>query len=80
MRWRAGTLFEQMREVMRAHAGNVSKLLEAKVLGQVVANEIKHSFQPKAWQSAAVCSRRPVAHRLTMEQVNCQRSAECVSI
>ena len=80
MRWRAGTLFEQLREVMRAHTGDVSKLLKAKFLSQVVADEIKHSFQPKSWQSSPVCSRRMAAHRVTMDQVNCQGSTQRVSV
>jgi hypothetical protein len=57
---------------MRAHASDVSELLKAKVLGQVVADEIKHSFQMKSRQSSPVCSRRMAAHGVTMEQVNRQ--------
>ena len=71
MRWRSGTLFEQIREVMRAHTGGVGKLLKAKFLGQIVADEIKHPFQPKSWQSSPVFSRRIAAHRVTVEEVNC---------
>jgi hypothetical protein len=65
---------------MRAHTSDVSELLKAKFLGQVVADEIKHSFQPKSWQSAPVCSRRMAAHRVTMEQVNRQCSAQRISV
>ena len=79
MRWRASTLFEQLREVMWAHTDDVSKLLKAKFLGQVVADEIKHSFQPKSRQPSPMCRRRTAAHRVTMEQVNCQRGAQRVS-
>lgn len=40
------TLFEQFRKVVRTHVDDVGKLLKAQILGQVVANEIKHSFHP----------------------------------
>src|SRR5260370_40549511 len=60
---------EQLGKVVRAHAGNRSKLRQAEIFRQVVSNMIKNTLETVSWQASLVGNRCVAAHGVTIEQI-----------
>ena len=76
MRSATRALFEQFRKVMRAHAGNRSKLRQAEILCQIITDIVEYALETISRQTSFVDNRCSPVHGITFQQIHGQRDGQ----
>src|SRR5215472_6598265 len=67
---------KELREVMRAHPGDIRELLEAEVPGEVLSDVVEHSPEPTPGHSSSRAPRGRASHAIATYEIHGQRTRQ----